>query len=174
MLGGQLQAVDHAQDFIEIAAGRSGIFELELDLLVRSHDEHRAHGERVVGVGVDHVVLAGDGAVIGDQREIERGALGFLDVPGPAGVILELVDRKSQDLDAALFEFGLELGGVTELGRADRGVVLGVRKEHCPLAVDIIVEADFAFCGLGGKVGGDISDENGHLCSSPCSRARLI
>ncbi len=93
--------------------------------------------------------------------------MGFLDVLGPACMVFDLVDGKPQHLDAAFIEFGLELGGVTELGRADRGVVLGVRKEHCPLAVDIIVEADFAFCGLGGKVGGDISDENGHLYSSP-------
>src|SRR6185312_9970833 len=95
VLGGELQAVDGAQDLVEVAAGRGRVLDLELYLLVRPDDEYRLYGQRVVGIGVDHVVFARHFALgIGDQREVEPGALGLLDVLGPAFVVLELIHRQ--------------------------------------------------------------------------------
>src|SRR5262249_39144638 len=50
-----------------------------------------------------------------------------------------------------------------------RGEVLGVREQHGPLAVDVIVEADVTFGGLRLEIGGGIADENCHG-KSPISR----
>ena len=71
--------------------------------------EHRADRERVTRVGVDHAVQVGDLLVaVGDEREVERMALGVLDVVGPALVRIERIDRQADDLDVALVELGLE------------------------------------------------------------------
>ena len=51
---------------------------------------------------------------------------------GPAGVTVDRIDRQADDLDAALVEFRLDARHVTELGGADRGEILGMRKQHGP------------------------------------------
>ena len=48
MFRGQLQRVDHAQHFIEVAACRHRVNEDQLNLLVRADDVNISHG-RVIG-----------------------------------------------------------------------------------------------------------------------------
>ena len=58
---------------------------MSLTFLSGSDDEDAAHGQRVVGVGVDHVVEVRDLAIlVADDREVELGALGLADVALPA------------------------------------------------------------------------------------------
>src|SRR5690606_12084896 len=53
---GQLQGVDHPQDLVEVAPGTGRVGDDQAHLLVRVDDEQRAHGQGVIGVGVDQVV----------------------------------------------------------------------------------------------------------------------
>ena len=70
VVGRQLQRVEDADDLVHVAPGRGRIGQRQLDLLVRADDEDRAHGQGVVGVGVDHVVEVRHLAVlVADQRE---------------------------------------------------------------------------------------------------------
>ena len=57
-------------------------------------------------------------------------------------------------------ELGLELGHVAELGRADRGEVLGVREQHRPGVADPVVELDRALGGVGLEVGCGVVDDS--------------
>src|SRR5690606_21564329 len=71
-------------------------------------------------------------------------------------------DAEADDLHVTLVELRLQPGGVAELGGADGGEILRVREQHGPVAVDVIVEADAAFGGLGLEIGSGIADENCH------------
>ena len=44
VLGRELDRIEHAQHFVEVASRAHGIAEHQLDFLVRPHHEHRAHG----------------------------------------------------------------------------------------------------------------------------------
>ena len=72
-------------------------------------------------LGWMQVVQLRDLAVgVGDQRVVEGGALGLLDVGQPAVVRLDRVDAHADELDVALVELALAVGERTELGGADR------------------------------------------------------
>ena len=109
-------------------------------------------------LGRQHPVQLGDVEVgVADDRVLGLGALGLLDVLRPVLVAVDRVDRQADDLDVALVELGLDLGHVSELGRADRREVLGVAEEHAPRVAQPLVEVDRALSGLGGEVGGGVA-----------------
>ena len=62
------------------------------------------------------------------------------------------VDTEADDLAVAFFELRLEAGHVAELGRADRGEVLGMGKQNRPSIADPIVERDSAFRRLRSEI----------------------
>ena len=71
VLRGELQRVDHAEQFREIASRAGWVGERELHLVVRADDEYRSHRRGFARVRVDHVVHRRDGPIrIGDQREV--------------------------------------------------------------------------------------------------------
>ncbi len=67
-------------------------------------------------------------------------------------MIRHWIDRQAQDLGVALGELGLELRQVTQLGRADRREVLGMRKQNAPRIAEPFVKLDDALGGLCLKV----------------------
>ena len=77
-------------------------------------------------------------------------------------VVLDRVDGEADHLDAALVEFGFDLGDVAEFGGADRREVLGMREQHHPVIADPFVEIDFAFRGLRFEIRRDIIDRKRH------------
>ena len=66
-------------------------------------------------------------------------------------------------LTLRLSNSGLSVGHVAELGRADRGEVLGVGEEHGPRVADPVVELDRAFGGLGLEVRGGVAKLQSHF-----------
>ena len=68
VLGGELDGVEYADDFVEVAAGGHGVGDLELDALVGADDEDGANG-RVVGGGAAFAGVAG----IGGEHVVELG-----------------------------------------------------------------------------------------------------
>ncbi len=119
---------------------------------------------RVVGVGVDHVVEIGDLAVlVPDEREVERSALGLLDVAGPLAMGADVVDGQADQLGIALVELRLAGREGSELGGAHRGEVLGVGEEDAPAVPEELVEVDGALGGLGGEVGSGVPESDCHV-----------
>src|SRR3954468_23789543 len=111
MVGGQLQGVDDAQDLVEVATGRHGVDQHQLDLLVGGDHEDVAQ-RRVLGGGAggrvavdiggeDPVGLADRVVGVGDDGVVDAGALGRGDVLRPVGAALHRVGRDGDDLDAA-------------------------------------------------------------------------
>jgi hypothetical protein len=75
---------------------------------------------------------------------------------------LARVDAQADELGVALGELGLDLGHVTELGRADRGEVLRMGEQDRPFVADPVVKADLALRGFGGEVGSSLIEAKGH------------
>jgi hypothetical protein len=73
----------------------------------------------VVGVGHLTLLVANDG-------EVQLAAGDFVNVLDPPLMAVDGVGRETNELDAALGELGLELSESTQLGGADRCVILGV------------------------------------------------
>jgi hypothetical protein len=176
VLRGHLQAVDHAQHLVEIAARGHRIDQDQLDLLVRPDHEHVAHGlivgrRALQGIARDrrrkHAVELGDVEIdIADHRIVRLVALRLLDVGGPAGMTVDRVDREADDLDAALVELGLDLRHVAELGGADRREVLRMREQDGPFVADPVVEFDAAFGGVGLEIRCRVIQRDGHVICS--------
>ena len=143
---GQLQCVDHAKNFIKVAAGGGRVGDRQSDLFVRIDNEHGTHGELFGGVRVDHVVRSGDGAIrIGDDREVDRGILSFVDVLDPSMMVFNRIDTDGDRLDTSLVELRFQLGRVAKLGGANRGVVGRVGEKYRPAITDPVVKIDVSF-----------------------------
>ena len=168
MFGGQLQRVDHPQHLVEIAAGRHRIDDQQLDLLVRSNDEHVAHG-LIVGRGArarvarcggrQHSVKLRDAQIrVADHRIVWRDALRLLDVDGPFGMIFDRIDAEPDQLDVTAVEFRLKLRDITEFGGANRRKILRVGEKDRPAVADPIMELDGSVRGFGFEIRGRVAD----------------
>jgi len=168
VLGGELERVEHADDFVEVAAGGHGVSDLELDALVGADDEDGANGSVVgggaafgclAGVAWEHVVELGDGeGGVADEGVVDLEATDVLDVLGPLAVAVDGVDGEADDLCAALRELAFEASHGAEFGGADRGEVLGMGEENGPAVSDPFMEVDGALGGVGGEIGSNIID----------------
>ena len=128
----RLEGINHTENLGGVTAGRGRVGHDQTDLLGRVNDEDGADGEgHALGVDVggilvvDHVVGVGDLALgVGDNGELEVGAIDLVDVLDPGLVGLGAVGAQTDELDAALGELGLELGEGAQLGGADGGEVI--------------------------------------------------
>lgn len=109
LLVARLQAVNDAQHLGGVPAGRRRVHHGQADFFGRVDDEDGADGEgdaalfrQTVDVLLrDHVVEPGDGAVcVGDDGELQRGVVDFVDVRDPFGVGGEVVGGL-EDLELA-------------------------------------------------------------------------
>ena len=101
------------------------------------------------GARGEHPVQLRDVEVgVADHRVVGRVPLRLLDVIGPLRMVADRIDREPDDLDVSAVELGLDLGHITELGRADRGEVFRVGEQHRPRAVDPVVEVDSPLRGF--------------------------
>jgi hypothetical protein len=161
---GELERVDDPQDLVEVPPGGLRIGDHQADLLLGVDHEHGAHRVHLVVRRMHHAVEVRDLPVrIRDDRELGLVALRLLDVGHPALVGVHRVDREPDALDLALVELALQARHVPELGGAHRGVVARVREQDGPLVSDPVVEFDRALGGLGGEVGGGVSESQRHV-----------
>ena len=168
MLRGELDGVEYADDFVEVAAGGHGVGDLKLDALVGANDEDGANGGVVggcaalaglAGIGREHVVELGDGeGRVADEGVVDLVTAYVLDVLRPLAVAFDGVDGEADDLCAALRELLFEAGDSTEFGGADGGEVLGVREENGPAVSDPFMEVQRALRRFGGEIGCNIVD----------------
>ena len=156
---GELEGVDHTEDLVEVSAGGGGVGHDQLDLLVVSDDEDRAHGERVVVLRVDHVVqrchLLG---LVANDREVHLRALRLVDVLNPLPMACHVVNAHRNHLAVPLVKLRLQLGGHTKLGGAHRGEVLRVAEQDAPSIAEVLVEGELTVGGVCGEVGCDVSE----------------
>ncbi|MCY1451313.1 hypothetical protein D9M68_845690 [compost metagenome] len=123
---------------------------------------------------MDQVVEVGHLAVgVGDDGEVDQGALGVVDVIDPAVVGIHRVDGQGDGLHATGGELVLQLGGEAEFGGAHRREVGRVREEHAPAAAQPFMEADAAFAGVLFEVGGDVAEADTHG-AAPVSWCRSV
>ena len=170
--GGELEGVEHADDFVEVAAGGHGIGYLKLDALVGTNDEDGADRSvvgrgsafaAVAGVAWKHVVELRDlQCGVADDGVVDLVAADVLDVLLPLAVAVDGVDREADDLGSALRELVLESGDGTEFGGADGSEVLGVRKENGPSVTDPFMEVNRSLGGLSGEIGGNVINAERH------------
>src|SRR5262249_32902881 len=142
MFRGQLERVDYAQHFIEIAPGGHRVNDDQLDLLVGPDDENVAHGQivhrRALGritrsTGGKHPIELGDSQIgVSYEWIVRREALGLFDVGRPFRVRVHRVDAKTDNLGVAFVELRLESGHVPQFGGAHRGEILRVREQYAP------------------------------------------
>ena len=109
-------------------------------------------------VKVAHRLIA-----IGQDRVVDRGALGFVDVGDPALVAFSRIHTQGQGFDIALLPFGPQLGHLAQLGSADRREIGGVGKQHHPAIASEVVEVDGAQLGVLGEIGNGIAEKQGHV-----------
>lgn len=179
VLVAELERVDDAQDLGRVAAGRGWVGEDGADGLFRIDDEDAADGKGnalavdVCGVlVVDPVVRSMKLALastqyhdlhviferylallVANNGKAKGAAIDLVDVLDPTTMALDGIRRQADELDAALAKLGLELGKGSELRRAHRRVVLGVREENDPGVADEVVEADGALGRFGFEIG---------------------
>ena len=167
VLFGELQRVDHAQHFVDVAAERQVVDHLVADDALLVDQEGAAEGDAggaeldVVGAA-DFMLDVSDQRVLdlADATVVDRGVL-------PRGVGELRVDRDADDFDAALLELVQAVIEGDQFRRADEGEVQRVEENDDILAggflgervgADLVVAQD----GLSGEVGGLLADENGH------------
>src|SRR5262249_26304887 len=85
-----------------------------------------------------------------------------LDVLRPALMLVDGIDRQSDDLDTALVELGFDLGHIAQLGRADGRKVFRVREEHGPALANPLVKTNLSFRRFGFEIGRDVVDSKAH------------
>jgi hypothetical protein len=169
VLFGELQGINHAQHFVDVAAERQVIDHLMANGAVLVDQEGAAEGNAggaeldVVGAA-DFVLDVGDQRVLhlADAAVVDRGVL-----PREVGELR--VDRDADDFDAALLEFVQTVIEGDQFGRADEGEVERIEKDHHVLALVVrelqrlhfIVAKD---CGCV-EIGRLFADENSHVVS---------
>ena len=157
----RLQAIHHPQDLRRVSPGARGIAQNQTDGLLRVNNKHTPDGKRnALLIHIRHILMIQHiiqirhlPLLVPDDGETETGAGDFVNVFDPAGVRVDGVGAQADQLDVALGEFGLEFREGAQLGRADRGVVFGVREENDPGIADEFVEVNGAVGGVGLEVG---------------------
>ena len=168
MLGRELDGIEHAQHFIEVASRAHRVAEHQLDLLVRPDHKDRAHGGigrgraalgSVSGVGRQHVIELGDFELrVADHGILHLVALRLFDVRRPLAVVGHRVNAQPDDLGVAFRKFRLQTRHITEFSGAHGSEIFGMGKQDGPAIADPFVEFDGSLRGLGDKVRGSIID----------------
>src|SRR3546814_10897427 len=76
-----------------------------------------------------------------------------------AMMIADLVDAQADQLRVPFIELGLQACKLPQFGRADRRVILGVRKKHGPIGAEPLVETYPALGGFRFKVRCDVAKD---------------
>ncbi len=125
-----------------MATGAGGVADLEADDLLGSitNTSRTVKGiplaSTLVGSSASSMSYFGrDLAVlVANDGEVDRGVAHLVDVLDPSVVRCNVVGRQSDDLDAALLEFGCLACNLTELGGANGRKVVRVREEDSQLS----------------------------------------
>ena len=157
-----MDGIEHAQNFVEIAAGAHGVAQHQFDLLIRTYDEDGANrgvggGGAALGgvarIGRQHVVELGDLKLrVADHGEGDLVALGFFDVAGPFAVAGNRVYAQADNLTVAACKLGRQSGHVAELGGADGRKILGMGEQNRPSVADPFVKVDGTLSGIGREI----------------------
>ena len=154
----ELQRIQHPQYLVEIAARGSRVGDGQFYFFIWPDDKQRAHREILRRIGVNHAVKIGYRAVgVGDDWEVDRRVLGFVDVFHPAFVFVERIHAHGEDFGVAAAKLLLELRRFAEFGGANGRVVGRMREQDAPAFTDEIIKIYFAGGGLGFEIGGSVA-----------------
>lgn len=120
VLGRELQAVDNAEQLVEVPSGGSRVGDHQFHFLVRPDDKYLTNGEFVRRIRVNHPVEVGDPEFgIGNQRKVHFSILGFIDVFDPFFVGVKRIDTDGNYLGVSFFKLPTEFGNGTKFCRAN-------------------------------------------------------
>merc|ERR1719323_1528046 len=129
--GGELEAVNHSEDFVEVSSCGGGVQERQLQPLVRTNDEHRPAGEgnalSIFLIRVHHSVQS-----------------------------VHLVTAQGDQLHSTLCEIIAQHLHPAQLSGTHWGVVSRVREEDSPAVLDPAVEVNVSLSCVRGEVGHNI------------------
>lgn len=162
VLVGGLEGINHTENLGGVTASGGGVGHDQTDLLGRVNNENGTDSESdafLVDVGsvlvVNHIVQVGNlAAGVGNDGEGELGAIDLVDVLDPGLVGVGAIGAKTNQLDIAGSELGLELSESTELGGADGREVIRVGEEDSPAVANELVEGDRTIGGISFEVRG--------------------
>jgi len=147
--GGELEAVNHSEDFVEVSSCGGWVQERQLQPLVRANDEHRPAGEgNALGIfliRVHHSVQSGHlsfGISNDGIRETSLEVVVGNDVLDPAIVAVHLVTAQGDQLHSTLCEIIAQHLHPAQLSGTHWGVVSRVREEDSPAVLDPAVEVN--------------------------------
>jgi len=148
-----LEGIDNSENLGGVASSGSGVGKDEADGLLGVDDEDGTDSEsNTLGINVggvlvvEHVICVRNLAVlVANDWEVQLAAVNLIDILNPSSVRLDRVGGKTDQLDAALGEFRLELCESTELGGTDGSVIFWVGEENDPVVTNELMEIDGAF-----------------------------
>src|ERR1700761_6246794 len=168
MLRRQLNRVKHTNDLIEVAPGRHGIRESELDPLIRSNDKNRSHWRivsrcstfgRVTRIGREHVIeLRNLQLRIADQRIVHLRSADLFNVHSPLVMVPDRVHAKADDLGTTPGEVVLQIRHRAKLGGTHWRKVLWMREENCPIVANPFMEVNRAMSRFCNEIRSNIVD----------------
>jgi hypothetical protein len=144
-----LQRINRPQDFVKVTSGAGGVGDHQAYFFIRVNHEQRPDGQAVIGIRMNHVVKLGHFAIlIGNDREIYRAALSFVDVADPLGMRFHRVHAQGDGFHITLGKFAFQLGGQAQLGGAHRREVRRMGKQNAPAVAKPLMKADGALTGF--------------------------
>ena len=168
MLRCELDGVENAQNFVEVASRTHWVAQLQLDLLIRTDHKDGTDSSVVYSCSAlgcvsgrrgQHVVQFGNLKLrIADHRVVHLMALSFFDINRPFAVTRNRVNAQSYNFGVSLGKFGLEAGHVAEFGGADGREIFWMGKQNCIAISDPLVKADRALGSFSSKVWCNIID----------------
>src|SRR5581483_6293731 len=100
-------------------------------------------------------------------RIVRPRPLRLLDVVSPLLVLVDRVDRQTDDLHAPPVELRLDARHIAELSRAHRGEILRMREQHTPRIAQPVMEPNRPLRRLSLEIGGSVTERQCHLESPP-------
>lgn len=151
LVGGELQRVDDTQYLIKVATGGSGVQDRELELLVRTDNEHcttcHGHARRVLLDRIQHTKLHREVTFrVSDDgiREVSTATTVCLEIWDPFLVGSCCIARQCNHFDIALGEFRMDRRQQAQLRGADWGEIIRMGAEHTPRISQPLIEFDWS------------------------------
>ena len=95
--------------------------------------------------------------LVGDDREVDRAMLGFVDIISPPEVFIHRVYAYGQHACIAAGKFFLQQRGFSEFRCANGRVIGGMRKKNTPAIAQVFMKVNVTNGGVGLEIGCDIA-----------------
>ena len=118
---------------------------------------------------IQHVVCQRDlTSLVANDGELQGGVGELVDILDPLMVVIDVVGRQTNQLDASFGKLGFQLCERSQLGRTHWSKVFWMREKHDPFVADELVEVDRSIRRFRFEVGGSRSKAQTVTCLASC------